>query len=361
MTPLRVSFVVDTEGWGGAETWVAHHVRRAVDHGVRAEVVAADPVAHRFRRWLPAERVRAVPPARFASAAPAVRATLAASRPDVVHVNLVDPGSNAAVLAAAVEVAPTVATLHLPGDTGGGADRAGLRALYGRLALATTPSAEAAAQVVTDLGMPEGRVVITQNGVDVPPDPAGPVGARDGWRSRPPRVGLHCRLTAQKGVDVLIEATRLLLERGTPVEVVVAGAGREEAALRERASDLPVTFPGWTADARSFLAGLDVFCLPSRREAMPLALLEALAEGLPCVATDVGDVRAVLADVVRVVQPEDPRALADALAQLVADPAAARELGSRGRRLAEQRLDASRMVAGTVGLLRRAAVSGAAT
>jgi len=346
---LRATFVVDSEGWGGAETWVAHHVRRSADHGVRAEVVASAPLAERFRAWLPADRVRAVPVARFADRAPESAAALASSAPDVVHVNLVDPGSNAAVVAAAQEVAPTVATLHLAGDCEAGPGRARLAALYRGLDLLITPAEDAARQVLERLAEPRRGVVVQQNGVDLPVDPSGPAG------HRPPRVGVHCRLTEQKGVDVLVGATRVLVSRGVPVEVVVAGSGRDERQLRDLAVGLPVSFPGWSPDVRGFLAGLDVFCLPSRREAMPLALLEALAEGLPCVATDVGDVAAVLGDVVVVVPPEDPVALADALAPLLAEPAAAAALGRRGRDLAERHLDADAMAARTFDLLRRTA------
>src|SRR3712207_9265260 len=75
---------------------------------------------------------------------------------------------------------------------------------------------------------------------------------------------------------------------------------------------LPIfTVTGWVEDRRAFLAGLDVFCLPSRSEALPLALLEAMAEGLPCVATDVGDVARRVGGAVEGVPPEDPGALAE--------------------------------------------------
>ncbi len=342
--PLRVSFVADTEGWGGAETWLAHHVRRAADHGVLASVVAAEEVADRFRAWVPGERTAAVPLARHREKALDTRAALEAQAPDVVLVNLVDPASNAATIDAALTVAPTAAALHLTGDLG--PDPAGLAALYADLAVLLTPSQEGLDLVRTRLAEPRGGVVLTCNGVDVPADPHGPAGRV------PPRVGGFGRLTRQKGYDVLLDAVRLLVDRGVALEVVLGGAGREDASLRAAASGLPVSFTGWVPDGRAFLAGLDVFCLPSRHEALPLALLEAMAEGLPCVATDVGDVAARLAGAVELVPPEDPRALADALERLLADGERARVLAREARGRVSSGHDAGATAAATFALLR---------
>jgi hypothetical protein len=83
--------------------------------------------------------------------------------------------------------------------------------------------------------------------------------------------------------------------------------------------------------------------LPSRVEALPLVLVEAVSAGLPAVATDVGDVREALADVVELVPPEDPRALGEALRRLLADPADRERRGRAGITAARERLTAQRM------------------
>ena len=345
----RVSLVCDSENWGGAEVYLTHLLRRAGDQGWTASLVCAGPLAARFGPLLPPDRIAAVPLARHSAAAPAVRAALAAQCPDVVLVNLVDPGSNAAAVAAALEVAPTVGVLHLPGDAGAGEERAHLAGLYGAMAAVLTPAVGARDQLVADLRMSADRVHVVPNGVDVPGAPSGPAG------NAVPRVGALGRLTAQKGLDVLIDAVRELTAGGVPVEVVVGGEGRDGDRLRAAAVGLPVTFCGFVDDVRGFLAGLDVFCLSSRREALPLVLLEAMAEGLPCVATDVGDVApAVGADAV-VVPPEDPGALAAALAGLLADPAARAELGRRARARAVAESDAGLMARRTFDVLAHAA------
>jgi glycosyltransferase involved in cell wall biosynthesis len=286
-----------------------------------------------------------VPLARHTAAAPRLAAALRRTAPDVVLVNLVDPGSNAAAVAAAQSVAPTVGVLHLAGDAGEGERRRELAALYGRLGAALTPASGAAAQLVGELGMDMARVHVLPNGIDVPADPHGPAG------SAVLRVGGLGRLTAQKGFDVLLAAVGALVGEGTAVEVVVGGEGRDGAALRAAAAGLPVAFRGFVTDVRGFLAGLDVFTLPSRREAMPLVLLEAMAEGLPCVATDVGDVRAAVGDAAVVVRPGDPAALADGLRSLLTDPARRRALGAGARERAVRDFDAGLMARRTAAVL----------
>ncbi|WNV73723.1 glycosyltransferase family 4 protein [Geodermatophilus sp. DSM 44513] len=341
-----MTFVADSDAWGGAEVHLTHHLRRAAGLGWTASLVAAEPVAARLAPVVPpAGGLAVVPVARHAAGAPAVRAALAASRPDVVAVNLVDPASNAAVVEAALAVAPAVGTLHLGGDTG----RPGLAALYTRLAAVLTPSSDIAARVSADLGLPAGQVRVVPNGVDVPSDPAGPAG------HRVPRVGALGRLTAQKGFDVLLEAVGRLVAAGTPLALVVGGEGRDGAALRAAAAGLPVTFTGFVEDVRGFLAALDVFVVSSRVEAGPLVLLEAMAEGLPCVSTDVGDVAVRLGGDVVVVPTEDAGALAAALGGLLADPARRADLARRARARAVADLDADLMVRRTFAVLARAA------
>jgi glycosyltransferase involved in cell wall biosynthesis len=336
----RVSFVSDSDAWGGAEVWLTHHLRRAAGCGWTASLVCAEPVAPGFA---PLDVERAVVPlTRHTAAAPATREALAAQRPDVVVVNLVDPASNAAAVDAALQVAPTAGVLHLVGDTRAGGERAALAARYRRMAAVVSPSEQGRAQVVGDLGVDPARAHVVPNGVDVPPDPAGPAG------SAVPRVGAFGRLTAQKGFDVLLAALRRL---DVPFDAVIGGAGRDGEALRTAAAGLPVSFPGWVTDVRGFLAGLDLFVLSSRVEALPLTLLEAMAEGLPCVSTDVGDVRRAVGEDAVVVPVEDVAALAAALRGLLTDPAARVDLGARARARAVRDLGAGLMAARTFRVL----------
>ena len=332
MSP-RLTLVSDTETWGGADVHLTALLRRLPALGWAVRVVVAEPLAGRYAGHDPL----VVPLARHRAESPEVRAAIAATAPDVVLVNLVDPGSNAAAVSAAQSVAPTAGVLHLVGDTGSGPAHERLVDLYAGFAVLLTPATEIRDQIVGDLRVPADRVHVVPNGVDVPGTAAGPAG------NPVPRVGAFGRLTGQKGFDVLLTAVRRLVEDGVELEVVIGGAGRDEASLRAAAAGLPVAFPGFVEDAYAFLREVDVFCLSSRREALPLVLLEAMAAGLPCVTTAVGDVRAAVGDDAVVVPVEDPAALAAALRDLLADAGRRAALGRRARLRAVRDFDADLM------------------
>lgn len=153
------------------------------------------------------------------------------------------------------------------------------------------------------------------------------------------RVATIGTLGRHKGHFEILEAAARL--RGTPVRFVVAGpdatSGRGDGeAVRRRAAELglngAVAFPGALdpEQRRRLLAEADVFLLPSYAEAMPNAVLEAMAAGLPVVATPVGAIPEMLPDGV-LVPVGDPEAIVRALLALAADPARRLELGGRNR------------------------------
>ena len=181
--------------------------------------------------------------------------------------------------------------------------------------------------------LPGERVTLIDNGVPV--DGYGGGGPWDG----PPRILYVGLLTPRKGVLDLIEASRLLRRRGVPHELCLLGGtpdeGPEAEAQVRAGLDDTVRLLGTRPPERmpEAFADAEVFCLPSWWEAMPLSVLEAMAAGLPVVATDVGDVGRAVQDGVTgyVVPPKDPAALADALAALLTDPGARRRMGAAGR------------------------------
>lgn len=235
-----------------------------------------------------------------------------------------------AALEASLAVAPTVATLHMSGEAAG--DR--LAQAYAGLAHVVAVSREFA--TLAARLVPARRVTHVLNGVD----PLEPVSAPGG---DVPVVAALGRLTRQKGFDVLLEAVRLLVHDGVALRVLLGGEGRERGALERQSEGLPVGLLGFQPDPRALLARADVFALPSRVEALPLVLVEAVSAGLPAVATDVGDVREALDGVVRLVPPEDPAALAAALRALLEDSADRQRRGQAGVRAARERLTAERM------------------
>lgn len=149
--------------------------------------------------------------------------------------------------------------------------------------------------------------------------------------------GVVANFTPKKDHMGLLEA-HALLRRGEPAaRLVLIGLGPSEPQLRERASrpDLAgsVVFTGSRGDVPELLPAFDVFALGSRQEGLPVALMEAMATGLPVVVTDVGGMPEIVTDGVegRVVPSGDPAALAAALAEAAADPARRRAWGKAAR------------------------------
>jgi len=123
-----------------------------------------------------------------------------------------------------------------------------------------------------------------------------------------------------------------------PVVALIIGGGRREAEMRRKAAELGLSgrvhFLGQREDVPDLLAALDIFVLPSHREGVSLALLEAMAVGLPVIVTAVGGLPEVVTHGENglLIPLKDPEALTEALARLLADPELARRLGDQARR-----------------------------
>ncbi|HEX5052490.1 MAG TPA: glycosyltransferase family 4 protein [Planctomycetota bacterium] len=159
----------------------------------------------------------------------------------------------------------------------------------------------------------------------------------------PALVGTVGGLRAEKDHTTLLAA---FAELGGEPRLCLVGGGPMQAALqadaRARGLGDRVQFVGPVDDAVPHYTRFTVFVLPSRTEQMPIAMLEAMACGLPVVATDVGDVRAILpAEAAPCIVPAgDAHALAAALRRVLADAALAARLGAANRERVEQRYEA---------------------
>jgi D-inositol-3-phosphate glycosyltransferase len=150
------------------------------------------------------------------------------------------------------------------------------------------------------------------------------------------------RLVPIKNVRLLIDALAMLRVRVPAAHLLIVGEGPAGASLRARAIELDladcVTFAGSVPHGQTpaFYRAADVFALPSDFDNSPNAILEAMACGLPVVATDVGGIRDCVADRAggAIVPPRDPAALARALEPYLAQPDMARAAGAHNRLIA---------------------------
>jgi glycosyltransferase involved in cell wall biosynthesis len=162
------------------------------------------------------------------------------------------------------------------------------------------------------------------------------------------------RLVPVKGHDVLLDAVARAHRQGVRVHAVLVGDGPLMESLRRQASGLGlkgfVHLVGATPEPDRWLTAGDLFVLPSRSEGLPNALLEAMAHGLPCVATRVGGVPEVAShgDCVQLVPAGNPEALARVLVELCPDGERRRVLGEKARRVAVRQFAMDRMIQRTL-------------
>ena len=155
-------------------------------------------------------------------------------------------------------------------------------------------------------------------------------------------VGTVANYRTQKAYPVLLHASAQVLADDDRVRFVAVGQGPERERIERLHAELGlgerVRLLGYREDAVEVLAACDIFCLSSDYEGLPVALMEALALGLPVVATGVGGIAETVEDGVhgRLVPPRDPDALADAILAVASDPDQRRQMGARAARLAER-------------------------
>ena len=173
--------------------------------------------------------------------------------------------------------------------------------------------------------IPEQDIVALPNGIDCRPFGAVPiVQSRKGDPLRLVYIG---RIAREKGLYETLQGLRLAHELGVDARLVVAGSGGEEDRLRRYATALGVghrvVFVGsvFGTDKVKLLGGADVMVLPSYSEGLPYALLEAMAAGVPVIATPVGAIPDVVSDRIHgfLVPPRDGKAIAEALVTLSGD------------------------------------------
>lgn len=205
-------------------------------------------------------------------------------------------------------------------------------------------NSHAAAERLRLEGVPDHKILTIPNGIAPAAFPA------HTYSSRPRRIAMVACLREEKRIDVLIAAAPKVLARYPDVELLIAGEGRCRDALVQQARALGiadrVTFLGHREDVADVLARADIFALPSRSEAFPNSIMEAMAAGLPVVASNVGGIPELVSDQQTgyLVPPGNPDALATALVSLIDHPDRAAAFGQAGRDRINQTYSFDRMV-----------------
>ena len=350
--PVRLLLVVDSLEVGGAE-------RHVVDLSVALarlgyEVTVACSIAGGLSVVLEEANIPVRPllgklVKRRVSVAFAreLRRLIREERFDLVHAHIYASAAAAAIATLGIGV-PLVVTEHTEALWQGRRERWTSREVYRRAEhIIAVSSAIRRRQIERDAVPPE-RVTVIPNAVIPAPDTP-PSTLPDGWPERP-LVGVVARLQPEKGVENFLKAAARVCASFPEARFLIVGDGplREELlglaehlGVRER-----VSFLGYRADARPLIGLLDVLVVPSLTEGAPLIVLEAMAAGIPVVASAVGGIP----DQIRhdkeglLVPAGDTAALGDALLELLQDPARARSLGEAGRLRADSEFSHATMV-----------------
>lgn len=341
----RILFVVTLAETGGAQTYVASLLAPLADrfdvavaaHGDGPLRVAAREAGVRF---VPLRQVRR-PLSLWRDALGLLElvALLRREHPHIVHVNSAKAGALGRLAAWLVRVPIRIYTVHGWAFRAHGGPASVLYRWAERFLRPLTTVTVCVADSERRAGLAahtcdERTTVVIRNGVD-------PAGFQTrGDRSGRPRLVTVGRLQAPKDAVTLVRALAAL--RGRPFEAVLVGDGPDRPAVEEEVRRLElesaVELLGERDEVPQLLGSADVFVLSSHSEGLPISILEAMAAGLPVVASNVGGVPEVVVDgdTGLLVPPGDPQSLAAAIERLLEDPVLCRRLGEAGRiRVAE--------------------------
>jgi glycosyltransferase involved in cell wall biosynthesis len=207
-------------------------------------------------------------------------------------------------------------------------------------------------EAIARAGIAPEKIITIPNGIECRDLPPRPGGIDPGVFT----IALPGRFHRQKGHTVLLHALKLLAAQQPAVHAYLYGEGPDEGALKKMAADLGiedrVRFMGVVDNAAQAMAGMDAMVLPSLWEGMPHAVLEAMAEGKPVVASRIAGMDELVQDgrTGILCAPGNAEELAAALLSLVRDRQRARAMGQAGQGLAREKFSIAATVAATVGL-----------
>jgi glycosyltransferase involved in cell wall biosynthesis len=377
-----VAYYMDSGAWpGGAETWLSHVMYGLAEAGWHVSLFLSDRRA--TDAWVPELEARGVTVARFRptreiDAGGFVEARRLLAGFSLVHFNKTHPRAllPAIPAARAAGARVVVSTEHVVAAPSsrypfGRQLVAGMvRRTNARLDVVTVPCEYARRIYSERYGVPLSRVVNVGTAVRL--DLYDAVVDRGRVR-RDLAIGredvlavIVGRLHEGKGLETAVGSVRTILEREPRFRLLLVGTGPLEGALRHLVSRLGlggvVTFAGRRNDVPELLGASDLLILPSESETAPLTILEAMAAGLPVVATDVGGVSEAVEDGVTgiLIRPRDARAIVDAVVSVVGSADRGAAMGRAARTAVRERYGADRLIGAVAGLYERLLAGGEA-
>ena len=298
------------------------------------------------------------PSATLVSVVQAARAA-GAMHARIIHTHAFRAGLVGALMMPGAPGAKLVATIHNfpPGaptmKAGRSRERWAVRMLLRRADRLITVSEALRGKLVELRSGVEAKSITIPNGVNTSQEPMEQEAAREmlGLRAEGPVVGMVARLAPAKGIAQFLDACKLISGRFPAARFVLAGGGplweeaiakRDELGLADRLDLL-----GEVASTREVMGALDVLVVASTSEGSSVVAMEAMSQGKPVVATNVGGLPEVVVDggTGLLVEADDPAALAHAALRLLGEPELGRQMGLRGRQRAKQCFDKREMVA----------------
>jgi glycosyltransferase involved in cell wall biosynthesis len=344
-----VLLVITLAEVGGAQSYVASLLPALVGHfDVAVAAHGSGPVRDAAEaagvRFLPLHSVRR-PISLWRDLAGLIELTrlLRRERPDIVHASSSKAGVLGRLAGFLARVPVRIFTVHGWAFAAHAGFSSRLYRWVDRLVEPLTTVTICVSEREREAGLAAGtcapeRTVVIPNAVDV----AGALRSSPAQRERPLILAVG-RLKAPKDFPTLIRALSSL--EPDSFEAVIVGDGPDRPRLEEEIEALGlegrVRLAGERRDVPQLLAAADVFVLPSTSEGLPVSVLEAMAAGVPVVASRVGGVPEQVSDgeTGLLVEPGDLDELATALARLIAEPSLRRRLGAAGRARAEQAFD----------------------
>lgn len=363
----RLLYVVTLAEVGGAQSYVRDLLAVARDeydvtvaaYGEGPLRTAADELGVSF---VPLRHVRrALSPIHDPLGLLELRRLFSSLRPDVVHLNSSKAGVLGRIAAAHARVPVRIFTAHGWAFKATSGLAASMYLWADRAVRPLTTMVVCVSETERRAGLAAGvcvaqRTVVIPNAVEV-----GPLPVRQSSRTGPVEIVSVGRLADPKDFSTLIKAMARLSPGSAHLRVLGDGPlrGSIEDEIRQSGLSEVVELVGEVDDVGPYLLDADIFVLSSRSEGMPLSVLEAMASGLPVVASHVGGLAEVVVEEETgfLTTPREPGEIADRLARLIADPELRARLGEAGWRRAGERFSLARWRSEHLSLYRSLLVS----